>query len=70
MQIIKRPEFKSCECEICGTVFQIEELDKICGEYRRTYKGIEDITLYAVCPKCEYNRVKLTVKGEKWTEQN
>lgn len=65
MKIIKQPIFKPCECEMCGTLFKLEadDNDKIYLQYRETVFGIEDKTLYAICPVCGFRYVPLKQEG-------
>ena len=64
MKIIKKPVFKPCECEICGTQFRLEAGDEINTDYQVTFGGeIVDKTLYAICPVCSYRYIPLEREG-------
>lgn len=63
MRIIEAPQFKICECVICGTIFQPEIHD----ELHYVFKPAEFMPseIYTRCPTCS-NLTKITkiTKGE------
>lgn len=70
MQIIMKPVFKTCKCEICGTGFRLEAGDEMNTNYRMTVAGeIVDKTLYAVCPVCGFKYIPLEIDGYEYTER-
>lgn len=70
MQIIKKPVFKPCKCEICGTEFKLEAGDKINTQYTPNYRGeISEKNIYAVCPVCGFEYITLEIKGYFYMER-
>lgn len=65
MKILSQPKFAVTKCELCGTVYQVEDGDPIVVRYRDGFRGPEDVSFYGECPKCGSTRTKLTIVEDK-----
>ena len=65
MKILSQPKFALCKCELCGTVYQVEDGDPIVVRYHDGYRGPENVTFFGECPKCGSTRTRLTVIEDK-----